>query len=315
MIGEGHELTPGYVARHVPPGSRLGLDIAVLDIAQDFLLAHFLERGVLGNLVVFKGGTALRKLFAGAQGRFSTDLDFAIREPGADRAAATELIAVEADVELGPFRFEPSNLRGRWHIRVTSPFGNPGVSIKLDVGPPCWIEPTWRPFVHHPTHSKYGFDPPALPSAGLEEILAEKVARLTRSGTARDAWDLVWAATTTPHSGFDRPLVRTLAMLKVWADNHGLGPSWSPALAPRPFELDAWFSTRKDWDDEQIGLLASPPPSLPDLEASVHRLYGWLRDRTEEETQWARADARDRSTVIQGVRRLPGSTLGDVQLW
>lgn len=315
MIGERHELTPGYVARHVPPGSRVGLDIAVLDIAQDFLLAHLVEQGVLGDLVVFKGGTALRKLFAGAQGRFSTDLDFAAKEANPDRAAVMELIAGEADVELGPFRFEPSAVRGRWHIRVTSPFGDPEVSIKLDVGPPCLVEPELRGVVPHPTHARYGFDPPVLPSARLEEILAEKVARLTRSGTARDASDLVWAATTTPHSGFDRSLVRTLATLKVWAANHGLGPAWSPALAPRPFDVDAWLSPREDWDDEQIGLLASPPPSLRELEQDLHRLYGWLRDLTDEERRWARADARDRSDVIGAIRSLPGSTLANVYLW
>ncbi|MDE0082769.1 MAG: nucleotidyl transferase AbiEii/AbiGii toxin family protein [Gammaproteobacteria bacterium] len=77
MTGDDHALTPGYVARHVPPGSKIGIDVAVLDIAQDFLLAHLDERGVLGDLVIFKGGTALRKLFAGAQGRFSTDLSLA----------------------------------------------------------------------------------------------------------------------------------------------------------------------------------------------------------------------------------------------
>ena len=49
------------------PVSRIGIDVAVLDIAQDFLLAHLAERGVLGELAIFKGGTALRKLFTGAQ--------------------------------------------------------------------------------------------------------------------------------------------------------------------------------------------------------------------------------------------------------
>ena len=73
MIGDDHTLTPGYVARHVPRGSAAGSDTAVLDIAQDFLLAHLEERGVFEHLAVFKGGTALRKLFAGARGRFSTD--------------------------------------------------------------------------------------------------------------------------------------------------------------------------------------------------------------------------------------------------
>lgn len=60
MIGDAHQLTKGYVARHIPRQSRLGPDVAILDIAQDFLLAHLAERDVFG-LVTFKGGTALRK--------------------------------------------------------------------------------------------------------------------------------------------------------------------------------------------------------------------------------------------------------------
>ena len=121
MIGDDHALTPGYVARHVPPGSKIGIHVAVLDIAQDFLLAHLAERGVLGDLAIFKGGTALRKLFAGARGRFSTDMDLASREPEADRHALAEIIADEADVALGPFRFRPSSTRGRWHHRRGEP--------------------------------------------------------------------------------------------------------------------------------------------------------------------------------------------------
>ena len=68
MIGDDHALTLGNVARHVPPASKIGIDVAVLDIAQGFLLAHLAEQGVLGDFAM----TALRKLFAGAQGRFST---------------------------------------------------------------------------------------------------------------------------------------------------------------------------------------------------------------------------------------------------
>ena len=52
--------------------------------------------------------------------------------------------------------------------------------------------------------------------------MAEKIARLTRRTPARDVYDLVWLATTSPHSGFDRALVRRLAVLKNWTDQHGL---------------------------------------------------------------------------------------------
>jgi uncharacterized protein len=222
MIGDAHRLTPGYIARHVPPGSRLGIEVAVLDIAQDFLLSHLEEGGFFSDLVVFKGGTALRKFFAGSEGRFSTDLDLASRELDVDRQELAALIAEHAAVRLGPFDFQPRENRGRWTIQVRSEFGNPTVSIKLDVGPPCWLAPEERPFVHTLAQSRYGFTPPRIPVMRLEEILAEKVARLTRTATARDASDLVWASSTSPHSRFSQEIVRRLAVLKVWVDNNGL---------------------------------------------------------------------------------------------
>ena len=70
-------LTEGHVLRHAPAQSSQGRDAAVIDIAQDLLLRHLHDEGVL-TLVAFKGGTALRKVYAGAAGRFSTDLDFSL---------------------------------------------------------------------------------------------------------------------------------------------------------------------------------------------------------------------------------------------
>lgn len=315
MIGDDHTLTPGYVVRHIPPGSRVGVDIAVLDLAQDFLLAHLHERGVFGGLVIFKGGTALRKLFAGADGRFSTDLDLAASEVNSDRSALAEVVAEECEVVLGPFQFRPSESRGRWKIRVSSDLGNPAISIKLDVGPPCWLQPELRQLVHTPVQSRYGFDLPLIPSMRLEELLSEKIARLSRLSMARDASDLVWAATTHPHSGFSRDLVRRLTVLKVWVDNHGLWPSWTRALRPRPFEAGVWLSPRDRWDDEQIGLLAHPPPTLEELGVDLRSSYSWLGDLTPEEVRWAGANPHDRGEVIEALRQLDLTALADSHLW
>jgi predicted nucleotidyltransferase component of viral defense system len=314
MIGDQHTLTRGYVLRHIPPSSKLGVDIAILDIAQDFLLAHLHDRGIF-DMVVFKGGTALRKLFAGAQGRFSTDIDLAAVEPEVDRWTLATLIATEADVTLGPFTFTPKETRDRWAIHVTSALGRPAISMKLDVGPPCWLTPEHRSFVSTATQRQYGFPAPDLPCMRLEEILAEKIARLSRKATARDASDLVWAATTSPYSQFEPALVRRLAMLKIWVDNNGMRPGWSAALACGPFDATAWLTSRTEWDDEQIGLLASPPPSLPVLEADLHRHYRWLHDLTPDERRWARADSRDRGEVIAAIQQLPGGTLATAHLY
>lgn len=152
MIGDAHRLTPGYVARHVPPGSRLGINVAILDIAQDFLLAHLAEAGFFSDLVVFKGGTALRKFFAGNEGRFSTDLGLATRELDVDRHEVAGLIAEHAATTVGPFEFQPQESRKRWSIRVRSAFGDPAVTMKLDVGPPCWLTPEERSFVGRRPH-------------------------------------------------------------------------------------------------------------------------------------------------------------------
>src|SRR6202050_2526316 len=49
--------------------------IAEKEVVLTFLLQLLSERGILAKLA-FKGGTCLRKMFIGSQGRFSTDLDF-----------------------------------------------------------------------------------------------------------------------------------------------------------------------------------------------------------------------------------------------
>lgn len=314
MIGDAHGLTLGFVGRHVPQASRLGIDVAILDIAQDFLLAHLAEHEIF-DLVTFKGGTALRKLFAGRQGRFSTDIDLAAVDPNADRVELAEFIAQHSSVTLGPFTFTPSEARERWQIAVASPFGNPTFTMKLDVGPPCWLEPERRAFVETPTQQRYGFALPALPCMRLEEILAEKIARLARKATARDASDLVWVAQTSPFSQYDRTLVRPLAMLKVWVDNRGMNPGWRPALAPAPFDPAAWLARRGEWDDEQIGMLASPPPSIATLEAGLQAHYAWLAQLNDEERRWARANERDRREVIAAVKALSGGALAGAALY
>ncbi|MDP9178404.1 MAG: nucleotidyl transferase AbiEii/AbiGii toxin family protein, partial [Gemmatimonadota bacterium] len=278
------------------------------------LLAHLVEQGIF-EMVTLKGGTALRKLFAGAQGRFSTDLDLAATEVGVDRHALAAMVADACRVTLGPFTFLPNDDRNRWQIAVNSEYGSPDFRIKLDVGPPCWVTREYRTFVTTPIHARYGFSLPRLPSMRLEEILAEKIARLSRTATARDASDLVWAARTSPHSQFNREGVRRLAMLKVWVDNNGLQPAWHSALACAPFKADTWLATRRDWDDEQIGMLASPPPSLADLEAGLRTHYCWLANLSAEELGWARAESHNRGEVLTAVRTLREGALRDAHIY
>lgn len=315
MIGDDHSLTEGHLARHTPRGPSVSDEIARLDVAQDFLLAHFTELGLFEHLA-FKGGTALRKLYAGNAGRFSTDFDLAIRDPAEDRATMTAIIADAATGQFGPFSFHAEQGRGaRRQIRVASEFGPINLRIKLDVGAPCWLVPEMRDYIAIAIHQRYGFTLPRLPCMRLEEIIAEKIARLTRMSTARDAFDLVWLATTSPYSAFDRALVRRLVVLKIWVDNNGLRPGWIPTLAPKPFTAPTWFEPRDDWDDEHIGMLTNPPPALVDLDRQRTALYSWLATLSEEEARWAKADPRDLASVVQAIRTLPNGALANEPLY
>lgn len=76
MRFDNDNLTEGYIARHTPTGSGApGREAAIIDIAQDFLLSYLEDCGEMGH-VCLKGGTAIRKFYAGKEGRFSLDLDF-----------------------------------------------------------------------------------------------------------------------------------------------------------------------------------------------------------------------------------------------
>ena len=66
MSGHPISITRARLLRHAPTSSQ-GLEAAAVDVAQDLLLRHLHEIGLLDELA-FKGGTSLRKLYAGAQG-------------------------------------------------------------------------------------------------------------------------------------------------------------------------------------------------------------------------------------------------------
>lgn len=142
-------LTKGHVLRHVPAQSAQGAEAALIDIAQDLLLRALADEGAL-ELVAFKGGTALRKVYAGARGRFSTDLDFSVASLADEPAGVQALIAEAIDgKEIGPFRYRIEERRGRAHIAYENALGFDVGELrsKLDIGPPPWLPAVSRPWV------------------------------------------------------------------------------------------------------------------------------------------------------------------------
>lgn len=311
------QLTVGRVLGHAPARSPYGRSAAAIDIAQDLLLRHLRLSGVL-DLLVFKGGTALRKLYAGAAGRFSTDLDFSVRSLDDDPTTVTAMLVEAIDgTDLGPFQYHVAEHRGRFHITYESSIAALDMATdlqsKIDVGPPPWLEPVTRHWVPVPIHASYGGPLPNLLCMRIEENIAEKIARLNRRTLARDAYDLVWISSTPGHN-LDRELIRRLAVLKSWVDLHGLTTAtstWSPLPEARPFDTERWLRPRRrrDFDDENIGLLTTPPPDLDVLGNELSNRYQWLGDLDEDERTIAGGAAADRTTVLRMLANLDGERL------
>lgn len=305
------QITTGWLARQTPQGPG-GRQAALIDIAQDLLLTRLHQRGVFDHLV-FKGGTALRKLYAGNAGRFSTDLDFSVRTPADALESVAELLRSEIDGRnIDGFTYFIEDHRGRAQVKYETPLGSVGnLTTKLDIGPAPWLPPGERSWVRLPIHAAYEL-PVSIPVMALAENMAEKVARLTRRTPARDVYDLAWIASTSPHSGFDRATVRRLAVLKNWVDQYGLSSppaTWKPVAGAVPYRADRWRTIRcaADFDEESIGLLTVPAPSLDELGKKLHTHFGFLADLDDAERSIVAGGAGSRKLVLEAISDLPGS--------
>jgi len=318
-------IQPGHIARHTPQGAgSQGREAAIIDIAQDLLLRHLRSDGIL-NRLVFKGGTALRKLYAGNSGRFSLDLDFSVATIGEDSDdVLSELIECIEGQSIGPFTYGVSERRGKWFIKFMHPYGNNSNTLqsKLDVSPPPWLPPLEKGWVSMPVHSQYG--EPALPkikAMRLEENIAEKIARLNRVTPARDLYDLRWIMTTASISAkLDLPLIRHLSVLKIWCDANGVSAGntyWKPGHESYPFNPCHWLRdrTNEDIDVDDIGALAVPTPSARELSETVSVQFKFLEDLTDDEKIIAQIREKDRALALKMLRNLSGSRLLDIGIY
>jgi hypothetical protein len=70
-----------------------------------------------------------------------------------------------------------------------------------------------------------------------------------------------------------------------------------------------------EFDDESIGLLAVPPPTLGDLAAALLGPYSFLGAPDALELEIVAGGAAARSLVISQIRSLPGGRFESRELW
>ena len=169
------------------------LDVIEKDYAQSYVLAGLMSQPVLKETLVFKGGTALKKMFFGSY-RFSEDLDFSvIHAPNREELEEIILQAIDETRKLlepyGQISMEVKRLRetnphprgqDAFNILVTYPWYRGRVcSIKIEItrDEPVLLDPLIRPIIH-----EYEEDFNVLVRCyRIEEIVAEKMRYLLQS--------------------------------------------------------------------------------------------------------------------------------------
>jgi predicted nucleotidyltransferase component of viral defense system len=274
-------LTLPQVRRYSTQSGLRDMMIAEKEVVLTFLLQLLSERGILDRLV-FKGGTCLRKMFIGSQGRFSTDLDFtAMEEHDHEDVILAMMGAFEEEFHGIRFRIPDDSyyetLDGlSWGVNPTYTHewnGGGDSEIKLQIS--CRERPTLEPELKPQREQSYfgllPFTPAEVNCLALPEILAEKIRACYQRNKARDIYDLGIYATRP----LDQPLMRRLVVLKLWQARD----TFDPARLMRKFEEGRDF----DWDDLRDLVRRSEAIDRERICADCVRGFGFLAELSPEE--------------------------------
>ncbi len=239
-------LTQAQVQRYSNESGLRDIMIAEKEVVLTFLLQLLSERGILDRLA-FKGGTCLRKMFIGAQGRFSTDLDFTGTEEHDHEDVILDMMAAFEQPYHGiqfaiPDEGYYETQDGlSWGVNPTysHDWNQGGSEIKLQISRrETPTLPTERLAQIEQSYFRFlPFAPAEIVCLAFAEILAEKIRACYQRNKARDIYDL-GMFTTRP---FDQALIRRLVVLKLWQARD----TFHPARLIQKFDDGRDF----DWDD------------------------------------------------------------------
>jgi predicted nucleotidyltransferase component of viral defense system len=270
--------------------SRVDVSIARLEIILTIMLQRVATAPV-GKQMVFKGGTALRKLVFGAAGRFSEDLDFAALAADTEAAQLELMATLEDGGQDGvSAKFDKWDVAGPGTLQALCSFdssiGAGHFELDVTVGQrPTLVGAIWQTPARQSYFDRLGFDPAPILSMQSAEIGAEKLAAIHRRSANRnpkDIWDL-WKWLMRPPRDQEIAAFRQLWPVRLWFDK-------------QPWRGRGWFGNLEagafDWD-RLSGLLPrgralEPAQILQDLKA---RLAPWI-DEAEGLLQEAGAGRR-----------------------
>jgi predicted nucleotidyltransferase component of viral defense system len=189
------------------------LPLAEKEIVLVYALDWLRAEGILDHLA-FKGGTFLRKIVLGSEGRFSEDLDFTALST---KRTAVDLISGAVKRTHHGVRFalqDPLDNESSWGSTIEYSHSWNSGSFRLEIS---YREVPWLPVeTREPKDQRYfrdlPFAPPKVQCLRLEEAMAEKVRATQQRCGQRDLYDLIQYS----RGGTNKDLVRLLAVVKLW---------------------------------------------------------------------------------------------------
>jgi len=236
--------------------------LALGTLEKDYVITEVLKAlsqvTTLNGLLVFKGGTALRKVYF-PDWRYSEDLDFTVKHDMEKDELRQELdrwyqqVRLASQVQLTTKMVHKPDGYARVRTQFIGPLSYPGmIFMDLSFDEPLCLDPEPRKVLAAPFPS----EEQKVLAYPLEELLAEKMRRLLERGKSRDYYD-VWRLLKEHSAGLDLELLGTVLQKKL--SHKGLTMTGIGDLLPQDTRV-----LKRYWDKD-LGQQIIPLPSLEEV--------------------------------------------------
>lgn len=247
--------------------------VALGTLEKDYVLTEVLKAlslvPTLNELLVFKGGTALRKIYF-THWRYSEDLDFTVKQDMKKeelRNALDEwyhIIEQVSQIQLITKMLHEPDGYARIRSQFIGPLSYPSmIFMDLSFDEPLCLEPEYRNVLTTPFPS----DDQKVLVYPLEELLAEKMRSLLERGKSRDYYD-VWRLLKEHYSALNFDLLSQVLSKKL--EHKGLILHNTSDFIPRDIR-----TLKRYWEKEleqQVDVLPPLDKVLTELREDMDKL-------------------------------------------
>ena len=273
--------------------SGVDLDIAEREVVLTYVMKVLSDAGILSHLA-FKGGTAIRKIFLGNQGRFSLDLDFTMVSDLGPEEFVLEIVSALLSQEHHGITFairsedyyaNPDScgtIVTYQHEWTTT--GNFSIQVSFRARPILPVLPAG--LIKERYFKWLEMEPPLVPTLDLHEIIGEKIRATAQRSRIRDLYDLYQFTSLR----FDRSIVRRIAILKCWETNFAFDPTAFLHTLPEK---------KYDWADLERLVRNGHTITSDAMFKKLQQDYRFLAEMDEDETVLASDPYRRERTIYQ----------------